>query len=63
VVFYYDPPAEGEDHLWIEVSSNAENYAVLPIPICGDAVAANPTATCVLCDRLWSPGLPTSTCP
>ena len=34
----YSPPEVGDDHLALEVASNADNYSVLIVPICSRVV-------------------------
>ena len=35
----YDPSMAGEDQVALEIRSNAENYALMEVPVCGKAVA------------------------
>ncbi len=35
----YDPSVAGEDQVALEITSNAENFPLLEIPVCGKAVA------------------------
>jgi hypothetical protein len=40
---WYDPVAPGEDHISMEIVSNADNYPLFVVPICGKAVPAGTT--------------------
>ena len=40
---WYDPDSVGEDHLAIEVTSNATNYTTFVIPLCGKGVSPGTT--------------------
>lgn len=35
----YDPSSAGEDYIALEITSNAENYTVMEVPVCGKAIA------------------------
>ena len=41
--FKYRPPAEGEDHIQIEVESDAENFPLLSVSVCGRGVTSTTT--------------------
>jgi hypothetical protein len=36
--FQYDPPSPGDDHIAIEVTTNADNLPLIVIPVCGHGV-------------------------
>lgn len=60
--FWYDPPDLGEDHIYIEIDSNAENFPLLPIGICGRGAMTPLADPCLFCEE-WTPGLVEMVCP
>jgi len=48
--FFYEAPAgAGEDHALVEITSDAENYPTLAIPVCGKSGASE--AMCLVCNQ------------
>ena len=41
VAFSYRPPDDGEDHVLLVISSNADNFEELLVPVCGRGLAAD----------------------
>jgi hypothetical protein len=64
VQMFYDPPDAGDDSLFIEIDSNAENFALFPVNICGTGILppAMPM-NCLFCTEKWTAGMPESMCP